>query len=86
MVELFKILSHPKKVEIIKTIERKKRISVTDLYMSLNMEQAHMSQFLNSMKRVGILKSEKEARKTFYSIDVDMIKAAVMFSDNFKKD
>ena len=85
MVDLFKTLSHPIKVDIIKIIEREKRINVTDLYKTLNMEQAHVSQFLNSMKRVGVLKSEKEGRHTFYSIDIELIEAAAWFSVNLKK-
>ncbi len=65
--EMCKVLSHPKRLEIINVL-REKEMSVGDLSGRLNLGQANISQHLNMMKERRILVSKKEGNVVYYRL------------------
>jgi len=62
-------LSCGARVEIIDLLRKKKRMSVMEIAHHFKTTQPTISHHLQYLKTAGILKSKKEGRKVFYSID-----------------
>jgi DNA-binding transcriptional ArsR family regulator len=63
-----KAIAHPVRIAIIEMLSNESRLSVTEIYQLLEIEQAAASHHLNIMKNKGILESEREGKKIFYSL------------------
>lgn len=61
-------ISHPMRIAIIELLTKDAKLSVTDIYKALNIEQATASHHLNILKNKGVLISSREGKKIFYSI------------------
>ena len=65
--EMCKVLSHPKRLELINTL-RHKEMSASELSTRLKLEPANLSQHLAMMRERRILTSRKEGNMVFYRI------------------
>jgi len=63
-----KAIAHPTRIAIIEMLSKDGRMSVTEIYSQLDIEQAAASHHLNIMKSKGILDSRREGKKIFYSL------------------
>lgn len=63
-----KAIAHPVRIAIIEMLSNDSRLSVTEIYQLLDIEQAAASHHLNIMKNKGILESRREGKKIFYSL------------------
>lgn len=61
-------ISHPMRIAIIDLLSDGKQLSVTEIYESLDIEQATASHHLNILKNKGVLASKREGKKIFYSL------------------
>lgn len=61
-------ISHPMRIAIIDLLSRDNKLSVTEIYENLNIEQATASHHLNILKNKGILDSKREGKKIYYSL------------------
>lgn len=61
-------ISHPMRIAIIDLLTQDEKLSVTEIYKALNIEQATASHHLNILKNKGVLVSSREGKKIFYSI------------------
>jgi ArsR family transcriptional regulator len=61
-------ISHPMRIAIIDLLTKHKELSVTEIYETLNIEQATASHHLNILKNKGVLRSHRNGKKIFYSI------------------
>lgn len=61
-------ISHPMRIAIIELLTQNKKLSVTDIYKALDIEQATASHHLNILKNKSVLVSTREGKKIFYSI------------------
>lgn len=61
-------ISHPMRIAIIELLSEKGTLSVTDIYKSLNIEQATASHHLNILKGKNVLVSKRIGKKIFYSL------------------
>jgi len=61
-------ISHPMRIAIIDLLSDGKQMSVTEIYESLDIEQATASHHLNILKNKGVLASKREGKKIFYSL------------------
>lgn len=61
-------ISHPMRIAIIELLTQNEKLSVTDIYKALNIEQATASHHLNILKNKSVLVSTREGKKIFYSI------------------
>ena len=63
---VLKSIAHPKRMEILDLLGDDKKMSVTEIYNRLNMEQAVASQHLILLKNKGVLSSTKKGKSIFY--------------------
>ena len=61
-------IAHPMRIAIIELLHDGNQLSVTDIYKSLNIEQAAASHHLNILKTKNVLVSRRDGKKIFYSI------------------
>ena len=63
-----KAIAHPIRLSILKLLENGNRMNVTQIYQTLNLEQAVASQHLSILKEKGILQSKREGKNSYYFI------------------
>ena len=68
-VLVLRAVNHKLRQEIIRLIESEKRITVTDIYVRLRLEQSVASQHLALLRRAGVVLTEREGKFIYYSID-----------------
>ncbi len=61
-------ISHPMRIAIIDLLSQDSKLSVTEIYEKLKIEQATASHHLNILKNKGVLESRREGKKIFYSL------------------
>lgn len=61
-------IAHPMRIAIIDLLNDKNKLSVTEIYSALDIEQASASHHLNILKNKGVLISKREGKKIFYSL------------------
>ncbi len=62
-------LNHKLRQQIIKTIFESEKLTVTQLYVKLRLEQSVASQHLAILRKAGIVKTERDGKFIFYSIN-----------------
>ncbi|MEO7164370.1 MAG: metalloregulator ArsR/SmtB family transcription factor [Bdellovibrionia bacterium] len=62
-------LNHKLRQQIIKTIYESERLTVTQLYVKLRLEQSVASQHLAILRKAGVVGTEREGKFIFYSIN-----------------
>lgn len=61
-------IAHPMRIAIIDLLNESPKLSVTEIYEKLKIEQASASHHLNILKNKGVLISKREGKKIFYSL------------------
>lgn len=61
-------MAHPMRIAIIDLLNNQKKLSVTQIYEHLNIEQAAASHHLNILKGKGILASKRDGKQIHYSL------------------
>ena len=59
-------MSHPMRIAIIDLLADGNNLSVTEIYKTLDIEQATASHHLNILKNKGLLDSKREGKKIYY--------------------
>ncbi|NQV01963.1 MAG: helix-turn-helix transcriptional regulator [Bacteroidia bacterium] len=78
---MLRAMTHPMRIAIIEILSATKRLSVTEIYEKLNIEQASASQHLNILKNKGVLGSKREGKKIFYSLKHEKLKKIISSLD-----
>lgn len=61
-------ISHPMRIAIIDLLADGNKLSVTEIYEALDIEQATASHHLNILKNKGVLNSRREGKKIYYEL------------------
>lgn len=61
-------ISHPMRIAILELLAQQEPLSVTDIYKTLEIEQATASHHLNILKNKNVLVSKRSGKKIFYSL------------------
>lgn len=59
-----------KKKEIVCLLKEEGRITTSELSDIIDLSRTRCSEYLNEMKKEGILKGSKEGRKKYYELDI----------------
>ena len=54
-------------------LEENERMTVTDIYIKLRLEQSVASQHLAILRRAGVVSTERQGKFIFYSLDKDRL-------------
>lgn len=66
-------MAHPMRLAIIDMLDDNKKMSVTSIYTKLKIEQASASHHLNILKGKGILVSQRDGKKIYYSLKSNVL-------------
>lgn len=66
-------MAHPMRIAIIDLLNNGNKMSVTEIYKKLKIEQAAASHHLNILKNKGVLNSQREGKKIFYSLKSNVL-------------
>lgn len=70
---VLRALNHKLRQQILQTIDEHKRITVTELYVKLRLEQSVASQHLAILRKAEIVNTVREGKFIFYTINEDRI-------------
>lgn len=70
-------MAHPMRIAIIDLLNTKPKLSVTEIYEKLDIEQATASHHLSILKDKGVLASKRDGKKIFYSLKNTMLKEII---------
>lgn len=66
---ILRAINHKLRQSIIKLLEENGNLTVTEIYVKLRLEQSVASQHLAILRRAGIVKTEREGKFIYYSLN-----------------
>src|SRR5450432_2719436 len=79
---VLRALNNKLRQQVIKTIHENIRLTVTQLYVKLRLEQSLASQHLAILRRAGIVSTERDGKFIFYTISSSRVEAINGFVKN----
>ena len=70
---ILRALNHKLRQQIVKMLDEKPKITVTEIHQQLKLEQSVASQHLAILRRVGIVKTQREGKFVYYNLNYDRI-------------
>ena len=70
---MLKTVGHPVRLQILDYLERQQEASVSEIQETLDQAQPVISQHLNKMKALGLLKARRSKGMVFYSISMPQL-------------
>lgn len=83
--DILKTIAHPVRLEIVDLLRENQKLSVTDIYEKLGLQQAVASHHLTLLKDKTVLKSEKNGKNIFYSLDKPQLLKVIDCMEDFCK-
>lgn len=66
---VLRAVNHKLRQQILKQIDEQGKITVTDLYVKLRLEQSVASQHLAILRKAGFVKTERDGKFIYYSVN-----------------
>ena len=82
---IIRAVNHKLRQSIIKLLEEDKKLTVTEIYVKLRIEQSVASQHLAILRRANFLKTERQGKKIFYSLNNEYLDHVNDFIDKLLK-
>jgi len=64
--EMLKAIAHPMRISIVSFLEGEQKLTVTEIYERLGIEQSATSHHLGILKSKGVLASMRDGKNTYY--------------------
>jgi DNA-binding transcriptional ArsR family regulator len=71
---VLRAVNHRLRQQILKQIDESGKITVTELYVKLRLEQSVASQHLAILRKAGFVKTYRDGKFIYYSVNTDRIK------------
>lgn len=71
---ILRALNHKLRQLLVKLIDEHQKITVTEIYVNLRLEQSVVSQHLAILRRAGIVITQREGKFIFYSLNYKRLK------------
>jgi DNA-binding transcriptional ArsR family regulator len=72
-VLVLRAINHKLRQRVITLLEENQRMTVTDIYIKLRLEQSVASQHLAILRKAGVVQTERQGKYIFYTLDKDRI-------------
>lgn len=72
-VLVLRAVNHKLRQRMIELLEENQRMTVTDIYVKLRLEQSVASQHLAILRKAGVVKTDRTGKFIHYSLDKDRI-------------
>ncbi len=79
---VLRAVNHKLRQQILKQIDEHGKITVTELYVKLRLEQSVASQHLAILRKAGFVKTERNGKFIYYSVNFDRIEQVNEIVDN----
>ena len=79
---ILRALNHKLRQQIVKLIDENKRLTVTEIYVRLRLEQSVASQHLAILRRAGIVSTSRDGKFIFYSVNYTRLAEVVQFVES----
>jgi ArsR family transcriptional regulator, virulence genes transcriptional regulator len=66
---ILRALNHKLRQQIVKLVDENKKLTVTEIYVKLRLEQSVASQHLAILRRAGIVKTTRDGKFIYYSVN-----------------
>lgn len=66
-------VNHPLRKEMMQLLEEKKKMTVTELYVKLRIEQSVASQHLAILRKADVLSTERDGKFIYYAINAKRV-------------
>jgi DNA-binding transcriptional ArsR family regulator len=66
---ILRALNHKLRQQIIRLLDENKRMTVTEIYVKLRLEQSVASQHLAILRRAGIVSTQRDGKFIFYGVN-----------------
>jgi ArsR family transcriptional regulator, virulence genes transcriptional regulator len=73
-VLVLRALNHKLRQKMLDLIDQGGRLTVSEIYIKLRMEQSVASQHLAILRRAGVVTTERDGKFIFYSLNVERIR------------
>jgi DNA-binding transcriptional ArsR family regulator len=81
----FKALSDKTRVAILEALREKKQMNVGEICEDLDMEQSTISHHLRCLRNCGLVKTKKEGKQVFYSLNGEIVEKLLVLSGKHVK-
>lgn len=72
-VLVLRAINHKLRQSMVELLEQSKKLTVTEIYVKLRLEQSVASQHLAILRRAGVVKTERDGKFIYYSLNKDRI-------------
>ena len=72
-VLVLRAVNHKLRQSIIDLLEENEKMTVTDIYIKLRLEQSVASQHLAILRRAGVVATDRQGKFIYYSLDKDRL-------------
>ncbi len=72
-VIVLRALNHKLRQSMIQLLEEGKRLTVTEIYVKLRLEQSVASQHLAILRRAGVVDTYRDGKYIYYTLNVDRL-------------
>jgi DNA-binding transcriptional ArsR family regulator len=70
---VLRALNHKLRQQLLKLIEEEKKITVTEIYVRLRLEQSVASQHLAILRKAGIVTTQRDGKFIYYTVNFNRI-------------
>ena len=71
---IFRAVNHRLRQDIMRLIHKSGKITVTEIYRKMNLEQSVASQHLAILRTAGFVQTERDKRFVFYKVNYETLK------------
>jgi DNA-binding transcriptional ArsR family regulator len=71
---VFRAINHPMRQDMIKMIDEKGHVTVTEIFVEMRLEQSVASQHLAILRRAGIVVPERDGKFVYYKLNADRLR------------
>lgn len=80
-VQILRALNHKLRQQILKLIDEQGKMTVTEIYIKLRLEQSVASQHLAILRKAGFVKTNRDGKFIFYSVNAARLQELNQFVD-----
>ncbi|SDZ77962.1 DNA-binding transcriptional regulator, ArsR family [Arachidicoccus rhizosphaerae] len=82
---ILRAINHKLRLQVIKLIQENEKITVTEIYVKLRLEQSVVSQHLAILRRAGLVTTQRDGKFIYYTINYNRMTELVTFVDELLK-
>jgi DNA-binding transcriptional ArsR family regulator len=77
---ILRAINHKLRQQILKLIHQKEKITVTEIYVKLRLEQSVASQHLAILRKAGFVSTTRDGKFIYYSVDHSRLQEVQKFA------